>query len=176
MNAIAVREDGVPLGICRRTWRSRSEKAERRSGKSKRTEDKETPHWGNVMQGVREKFTEPERFLGFNSTAVAMFGPCSPTRRVGSGGRRLSAELSRGTHRVPPVCVLDGHTPIRSHRHRQKPVVDRPMMGATDHDQFSEVVRPTLDPRLAVVNVHPHSIATVRDFALPTRSVQNLPA
>lgn len=58
MNAIAVRRDGVPLGICGQAWWSRRETADRRDSKSKRTEDKETRHWGDVMREVREKFAE----------------------------------------------------------------------------------------------------------------------
>lgn len=57
MNAIAVRKDGVPLGLCGQAWWSRTEKADRRANKSKRTEEKETKHWGDVMSAVRERFS-----------------------------------------------------------------------------------------------------------------------
>jgi len=57
MNAVAVRKDGVPLGICGQAWWSREEKADHRSGKSKRTDEKETKHWGEVMSKVRERFS-----------------------------------------------------------------------------------------------------------------------
>lgn len=57
MNAIAVRKDGVPLGIVGQAWWSRAEKADRRSRKSKPPDERETKHWGDVMSEVRERFS-----------------------------------------------------------------------------------------------------------------------
>ncbi len=56
MNAIAITLDGVPVGICGQTWWARSEEADGRSNKTKKTEEKETRHWYELAAQVRETF------------------------------------------------------------------------------------------------------------------------
>ena len=59
MTAMAVSEEGVPLGLCGQKYWSRVKRSKgRRKHDKRKTEDKETQHWLSVMAEVREVYRE----------------------------------------------------------------------------------------------------------------------
>jgi hypothetical protein len=60
MSAIAVAENGTPVGVCGQRFWARTERSTRRKEKkdTRRTENKETRHWLDVMAHVRSVFAE----------------------------------------------------------------------------------------------------------------------
>jgi len=56
MTALAVTPDGVPQGLCGQAWWNRPESKVTRLASKRKTEDKETKYWLEVIQDVRSAF------------------------------------------------------------------------------------------------------------------------
>lgn len=60
MNAIAVRSDGVPLGICGQVFWARSEQKNKKDNRKRKLQQKETRYWFEAIQQTLEAFEQAE--------------------------------------------------------------------------------------------------------------------
>jgi hypothetical protein len=60
MNSIAVRRDGVPLGICGQVFWARSEDKDKRDKKKRKLQEKETRYWFEAIEQTLEAFEQAE--------------------------------------------------------------------------------------------------------------------